>query len=74
MMTPTPIDGLISELDELAAGIDIQLRQAKADVVAEKRGLGPLLEELADTYRRDHLQAALDALEKVREHLADADL
>lgn len=73
-MTPTPIDGLITELDGLAAGIDIQLRKAKADLNAERRGLGPLLEGLADTHRRDRLQAALDALEQVREHLIEADL
>ena len=73
-MTPTPIDGLITELDGLAAGIDIQLRQAVAALNAERRGLGPLLEGLADTHRRDQLQAALDALEQVREHLIEADL
>lgn len=73
-MNQTPIEGLVAELDGLAAGIDIQLRKAKADLNADRRGLGPLLENLADTTRRDRLQDALDALEQVREHLVEADL
>ena len=73
-MKQTPIDGLIAELDGLAAGIDIQLRKAKADLNAERRGLGPLLEVLADTTRRDRLQDALDALEQARARLVEADL